>query len=198
MSTQNKETKFFCRVIAGKVTDFPVTRQVINNRNHPVEWYTPVVITEETSDGRKDIQYVSFEIKPTHVVAVTKWRPYNIDEVFVLFKNADGTLKTISEIKSEDTKFALSVIANHFEGKVDELGRQRGYDSINNALSRYMNSSNDVFRNEVRFIQQALDNTWSGLLSFMARVQSGELPLPRNVNDVQSHVPVITWDDYNA
>lgn len=192
---QSNEMKTYCRVLAGKVTEYPVSLSTIERRGHPVSWYRPTVLIEVKPEGRNDVQYTEYTVGDSVVTVTRKYRSFTAEEVFVLFKQPDGSVKQIEEINPEDMSFACRLITDYFESKIDALGKARGYDSINNVLSRYMNSSIQTYKAEAEFIQRAIDTTWAQLEQYMMDLQTKQLPLPANMAQVEAAVRVPNWGE---
>lgn len=185
--------KIYCRVDNGKVIEYPVTEAVILKRRHPIDWYTPTILTHVPATGRTDIQTFDYVITNGVVLVNVGWRGYTLTELLTTFKAPNGLPKHIGEISQEDQAYAQSLISDLFESRVADLAAEHGYRNMDTAIGRYSNSSNATFKKEAEFIQMALDSTWADLIKYFTELQKTTIPVPLVIADIEKHVRSFNW-----
>lgn len=185
----------YCRVDNGRVIEYPVTKEVIEKRNHPLSWYLPTTLQVEQTLDRADIQDVVYDIQVGVVAITVKHRPYSLEELLASFNTPGGTPKQVSTIKAEDIAFAVTLVGDYFENLLQQMVQAHGYSSIDTVIGRYSNSNNSTFRKEAEFVQRCLDETWEDLLAFFKNVKDGKVVVPVNISDIEKAVRPHTWPE---
>lgn len=83
-------------------------------------------------------------------------------------------------------------IVNKVQERLDEFARTRNYDNILSAAT-YATSKVAKFAAEGQYAVEARDNTWAALYELMAEIESGIRPMPSSLDDIEVHLPTLTW-----
>ncbi len=185
------------KIEAGKVIEFPVTVPIIEARGHTVYQYSPVCF-EAAPSYHAPTEKLAQTLKVVNNVIHVSYmkQPKALEEILNSFRISPVQRKLIQEIDGTTQRVIQTLIEHMVENQINRLGAQRGYSTINNALSRYTNSSVDTFKKEAAFIQAALDAAWTNLIAYMQDVQSGQRPVPVTVAEVEAVLAIPTWADF--
>lgn len=77
--------------------------------------------------------------------------------------------------------------------RLNQFALSRGYNTIEKLIA-FKYSNNPTFANEaIRGILMQ-DLAWDAYIAYIAKLDSGELPIPRNVREVIKQIPAFTWE----
>ena len=80
------------------------------------------------------------------------------------------------------------------QARLDNFAKTRNYDDILSACT-YATSAIPQFALEGKYAVDARDATWSALYTILALVESGTAPMPTGYEDIEPHLPALTWPD---
>lgn len=191
------EKKEYAKVINGMVVEYPVSMDTIEQRKEPKTWYLPVI--KDTAPSIKNIYQkvdLVFSVNQGYVKISYVVTAIPLELVLASFKVTEPgkDRKSISEIDLKQIKEVTTMISNHYEAKIEALVKERGYDSPNNLLGRYLFSSNEQYKAEATYIQKLLDDVWNALEIYFSSVQTEVLPVPVSISEIDVFVPSISWD----
>lgn len=83
---------------------------------------------------------------------------------------------TVNETKIRQSSF--SAIEKAIQRKMDEVAKERGYDSLLSACSYASAPDGDVFKDEGMAFVAWRSATWQLAIQTQARVTAGEIPMP--------------------
>lgn len=196
----------FARLDAeGVVLEYPVFALHIRNRAQPFDWYTQVEF-----DPKPEVPQF-FSLCETITVSRSLTGVFHVKASYTLkadsLASVLNTLRKPSEIpgtiSDEPLDFAdvppatvlrVSELATALaQSKLDGLAQTRNYDSINSAAS-YKGSKVARFGAEGQRAFDLRDDTYQALYTYIGKVQSGELPVPLTVEEIEANLPAMTWD----
>lgn len=182
--------KKYAMVIDNVFTEYPVTEDLILQRGHPLAWYKPVVdVHVEAAAGvRQDVEEARLVVEGSVVTRYLTWRAYTLEELLRRFVNDGGEVVSIADIPMADIEYAKQLVSDHFEDKLEMRAKALGYQSLNNLLGRYSNSSIPSFKAEAQVFQTKLDAVWAELLTYFGKLSTGELPVPTTVAEIEAEV----------
>jgi len=185
------------KIEAGKVIEFPVTVPIIEARGHTVFQYSPAVF-EAAPSYHAPTETLTQTLKVVNNVIHVSYmkQPKALEEILNSFRVSPVQRKLIQEIDASTQRVVEALVERYVENQINRLGAQRGYSTINNALSRYTNSSVQTFKKEAAFIQAALDTAWTNLIAFMQDVKSGHRPVPVSMAEIEAVLAIPTWADF--
>lgn len=201
MATNQKESDIdvFARVLDDKIIEFPVLRSHIVARGHPITMYVPVVDSPvEIPDFHYDIESPFYEngvVRINHEIL-----PYSLQDMLsqIYAASFGADMLTSVPVYAKDVRagtldYVISLVDALYEAKLDAFAKERGYNSLNNLLSRYSNSSNSSFKADAEHAQSVLDSTWEKLAALLETVSSGASPVPRSVSEIEAYVGELLW-----
>lgn len=194
----------YARVRDGKVTEYPVTRVIIENRKHPLNWYLPVqtgvppLVDTRFYQVAFDFEVGTSLVKINYVVV-----PLELETVLqslIIGQHEGGGIESLSYSDLTEAQIAKlkRMVADYAEGQVAKLAQERGYDNLDTLLGRYRNSTNPVFAAEALFIQTALDNAWTNLQVYFEEIKQGTKPLPILLREIDQVIQLPTWESMTA
>jgi len=190
----------FARVENGQIVEYPVYRLHIENRSHPVEWYTPVVEVNKPEVPEFHYLTPTLTLKDGVVNVTYSVKAFDLSQLLARVNSSVMDLPGKSEvfISQIDPKLAdriVNLTTNYAEGKLEAFIATRGYDSLNNLLSRYKDSSVAKFKLEANHVQGLLDALWSRLLAYYGEINTGVKPIPMSLSEIDAVIGEFTWGD---
>lgn len=189
--------ELYAYVVDGKILGFPVLPLHIENRGHPVSMYVPVVngiVVQE-----KDFHYVNSKPRydPDKNVVVLDQELVEMSAQAILNKLYEGKEASehlfIQHVHPSSIPLVFSQISKIAQKRLDEFANQKNYDDIF-SLVGYSSSTIPRFQADAQKGIEARDNTWMPLIAFMETLVSGGTHVPRDVNEIISLIPALTWD----
>lgn len=77
--------------------------------------------------------------------------------------------------------------------KLDDFAKERGYDDIKSAVG-YAASTIPSFRAEAEICIRKRDEMWSALYAVLEKVQSNQIPIPKDFTEIEQYLPVLEWN----
>ena len=78
------------------------------------------------------------------------------------------------------------------QARLDSFARQRGYDDILSACT-YATSTITKFKNEGQTCVNLRDATWEAAYNILGAVQTGAIPMPSSIADIEADLPTLAW-----
>lgn len=95
--------------------------------------------------------------------------------------------------KSTIANIIKDEIVTHTQESLDLFAKTRNYDGIL-SLCTYATSPNPKFAAEGQKGVELRDATWTKLYQILEEVQNGTRPMPSSYQDVESELPMLTWE----
>ena len=76
--------------------------------------------------------------------------------------------------------------------RLDYFARERNYDGILSACT-YVSSTVPKFKSEGQACVNLRDATWAAAYDILAKVQSGQRPMPTSIADIEADLPAAVW-----
>lgn len=77
--------------------------------------------------------------------------------------------------------------------KLDDFAKERGYDDIKSAVG-YAASTIPSFKAEAEICIRKRDEMWSALYAVLEKVQSNQIPIPKDFTEIEQYLPVLEWN----
>lgn len=77
--------------------------------------------------------------------------------------------------------------------RLDDFAKERGYDDIKSAVG-YVASTIPSFRAEAEICIRKRDEMWSALYAVLEKVQSNQIPIPKDFTEIEQYLPVLEWN----
>lgn len=87
-----------------------------------------------------------------------------------------------------------NIIVSRIKNDLETLARNRGYDSLLEAVS-YASSTNEVYKAEALHCIQLRDQVWTILEDYLNRVDLAQEPQPISHAQVMALLPAIAWPE---
>lgn len=194
------DQELYARVRDGEVIEFPVLKQHIENRAHPMEWY---VLCKQ--DKVPDISKYEYLVQKPEVVGrdvVVRYTVHELD-LFGLYNfvyperrllTDEVELKDISEVEPALVRKISEKIDQHIQKRLEEFAAERGYGSLVSACS-YANSTIEKFANEGRRCVELRDQCWAALYQKLDDITSGREKVPATPQEIMAVIPALTWEE---
>lgn len=196
----------FARVIDGQIVEYPVYRLHIQNRAHPVEWYTPVVESPKPplppySNYKQSLSIVggtvvvSFSVVPQSLNEVLRNLAVQSDEVNELGLPTQSLQPPlISDVPPDTIAKVYDMVGDYAMDRLTSWAKTRKYGSFTN-LTNYRDSAIPKFKAEALRGIELRDQIWSILIDYFTKVTAGELPVPISSTEIDALVPTLLWPD---
>lgn len=192
----------FARIEDGRVVQYPMTYDDINERNTPNDVYyqcffsdddTPLTpaLSEHIIEKLTIIGTSVYVSKTLVKKTITDMFSYLHDTAAVI--NDEGVVSIDRSKVSTDVYLAFEdAIKAEVQKKLDDFAREKGYDDLRSA-STYTNSIIEVYRTESIRACELRDLTWYTLYVYFNDVITGVRDLPVSWNDIAQNLPELTW-----
>jgi len=196
----------YARVVNNEIVEYPVYELHIKNRAHPKEWYSLVV--HETKPKLGDYQYLGQYIDLVNGVPTIRYKVIDMDLMMAIMRlNPPNFLipdqdnqpeqtevnTTIKEIKDKKLfNHFTKLLAEHAQSRLDYFAKQKGYNDML-TLTSYMSSTSEEFVNDAKYGIKLRDEVWIAIYSYITKLTALELPLPKNLNDINAIMPLLIW-----
>lgn len=197
MSVQS-DTDLFARVQNGAIIEVPVYRIHIRNRAHPMSWYVPVVAANQVNVPAFHREAVSYVLTGDVVTATYSAVPLTLQEllnqIYLTQDLVPGTTTGIffSQVDPELAQHVWKLASEYAEAKLIQFVSTKNYTSLDSVF-RYRNSTVEAFRQDAERVQFLLDSLWTSLVSYYEQIVADAVPVPRTVEEIDSHIPAFTW-----
>ena len=88
--------------------------------------------------------------------------------------------------------------SDYLTSKLVEFAATRGYGTANvdafTSLMTYVDSIIEKFKNEAIRGKNLRDQAWANMLGYFAKVQTGEVPVPTTIEEIDALIPELTWE----
>lgn len=190
--------KIFARIKDGKIVEYPVYELHIRNRKHPENLYVecvfdtkPVVpefhyLTENKLIENNKV-YVSYKVLPVPLEGLLKKlspTPQPGQQPISL---------AITDVKPEFVERVIVLAKEHVQSLLDKFAAQKGFDGMSSLVS-YKDSTIPEWASQATIGIAKRDATWSGLYTYLNKVNTGVEPLPTTVEDIIQELPALTWE----
>lgn len=95
--------------------------------------------------------------------------------------------------KEQEYKRLTSEIVSATQSRLDNWAKTRNYDGIL-SLCTYATSTVTKFSAEGQAGVNARDATWAKMYQILDEINQGLRPVPSSYQDIESELPVLTWD----
>ena len=95
-------------------------------------------------------------------------------------------------VDAETVEQAQARITQQVQKRLDDFAKTRNYDNCLSACS-YVASTNDKFKNEALYCIESRDQTWLTCAEIINDALAGNRPMPDDISDFESELPVLTW-----
>lgn len=202
--SQIVDDKVYARLEDGELKEYPVLGLHIKNRGQPVDWYVEVqfadkpevppfhnleeIVTPSRDLGGKLRVNVTYRVTPTSLQDIlnTLRQPGSIPGM-----PGDQPLP-ISEIPIATVQRVAYLATVLAQEKLDAFAATENYDGLLSAVS-YRGSSVAKFDAEGHRAFALRDQMWLSLYDYLGKVQSGQVPVPLTVAEIEAQFPALTW-----
>lgn len=187
------------RLENGVLVEFPVYYFHIQNRAHPVEWYTPAIVepaepappyhaNQEKVEVRDGKIYVTYEAVPLTLEQLLQSIyadviPAEGQEPAVYYQDVDPALAAR----------VYTLAGNYTMEKLNAFVQTRNYDSMLSLVS-YKDSQIPQFAAEAARGLALRDQIWAAQMTFFQNMVAGTAPVPRSILEIDAMMPELTWD----
>lgn len=190
--------KVFARIKDGKIVEYPVYEAHIKNRAHPYSLYVECVFATKPTVPEfhylvedKAIQdnkvYVSYRVLPVPLPSLLKQlKP-------VSQPGQQPALLSINDIKPEFVQRIITLTKDYVQSLLDKFAAEKGFTDMVSLVS-YKNSTNPEWASQATIGIAKRDATWSGLYTYLNKVNTGVEPLPTAIEDIIQELPALTWE----
>lgn len=195
----NTINEIYARVVNGQVAEYPVLPVHIKNRAHPAEWYTKVIF--QPKPVLEAFQYLTeaLTVVEGKVYCAYVAKGYTLAETLRFINTNPDQTKSDPDyvVQIEDVPPASIAKVNELarayaQTKLDEFAATRGYDGILSVCS-YATDPLEEHRLEGQRAVELRSAYWVTIGTYMAKVLSKELPVPKTVAEIMVHLPELTW-----
>lgn len=202
----SQDLELYARVINGEVTEFPVYRIHIANREHPLYWYTLAKEDIKPEINKYQVLEQKYEVLPTHVRVYYEVRNKTLEELIKSTKeygytNSEGayTPPSIADVPPELINLCYNATSDYITNILNDFAAQKGYGTKQvdpfTSLMTYLDSKVDQFKREAEKGRDYRDQIWAHMLSYYDGVLKGTRPVPSDVQEVIGEIPLLKWDD---
>lgn len=186
----------YCRIVDGKIVEYPVFPVHIANRNHPVEMYTLVFFEEKPSVSRFQeaqekirlvagkypvVEYVVNDLSFEQIVSQLKAEAAGEDGLIDVAKLDIPTIQHISDLCDE-----------RMGQELDNFVSTRRYKNVD-SMAKYYDSTVDAFRVESLHVRQLCEQVYAALISYLELVLAKQEPFPETWSAIMAKVPELKW-----
>jgi len=111
---------------------------------------------------------------------------------FEIKSDSEGYPVLIAEVDTPTE--IIEGIVKQIQLKLDAFARTRNYDSILSACT-YATSNIPKFSTEGQYCVDARDSMWSAAYSVLADVNTGVIPIPESISDIEHLLPQLSWPE---
>lgn len=193
----------FARVSGGEVIEFPITMEMIKNRNAPLSMFYQVVYTNdpEVSIHQKYSLEFKVENRQVHVTIVVV--DFTLDELLKKLASDANYLypsagrPKFENVPMESIQKVSELIEQEALKRLNALAESRRYSSIDSAPA-FKDSHIEKFKAEAGRMIFLRSQVFSDLERYEQKIFTTELPIPLSSDEVFSHLEEISWGDTPA
>lgn len=186
----------YAAVLNGRITEFPVTLEVIKSRGHSPYNYVPVRFENKPEGYDTETMYVtrSLELKEREVVVKWTLSPMSFSVFLATLKQTSGAAKDGQAI-TESQYAALQRYGEvRLRARLDMLAQAHGYESFESCLNRFSNSTVPEYKAEAAFLQLAYDTGWQDLVAFIQKLKTNQAVVPVTPEAFDQALPILAWN----
>lgn len=193
-------SKLFARVHNGRVIEMNVSEEDIRLSGNSPSDYLPIY---KTTPPKKIPSYHTLKeeavVYKDHVRINYEIVPLNLNSLLLRIWYVDGNIREPRQnviINTLDPKLIKALVSsanNYIQEQLDNFARQRGYEDIRSA-STYYDSVVEQYAAEGKKAKDKRDLTWFTFYQYYNDVLNGVKPIPKNVDEIMSNCPPLTWD----
>ena len=192
----------FARIEDGRVVQYPMTYDDINERNTPNDLYYQCFFSDDDAPLTPSLsEYITekLTIIGTSVYVSKILVKKTITDMFTYLHdiaavtNEEGVVSIDRAKVSADVYLAFEdAVKTEVQKTLDNFARQKGYDDLRSVCT-YTNSSIEIYRTEGIRASELRDLTWYTLYVYFNDVITGVRDLPVSWNDIAQNLPELTW-----
>jgi hypothetical protein len=205
--------QIYARVEDGVIKEHYVTKEIINNRSHPMELsethkYVPIVrgvvpqvewdeVLEEEYVFLGSVVTVNYKVVKASIQSQLNYIFSTFGEDVIEDGEVVGRTLNIANVDPEVASRFTFNLGNHAMDKLEAFCKRRdldrNYDGIVSCLS-YKSGVNTMFAADAAKVEAYRDEIWSILLAKQTEIMSGTLPLPSSESEIDAWLPEFSWD----
>jgi len=192
----------FARIEEGRVVQYPMTYNDINERNTPNDVYYQCFFSDDDTPlipslSERVIEKLTIIGESVYVSKTLTKK--SIQEMFAYLHEIAAVTDEEGVVSIDRSKVSTDVylafedaIKAEVQKKLDDFVREKGYDDLRSVCT-YTNSSIEVYRTEGIRATELRDLTWYTLYVYFNDVVTGVRDLPVSWNDIAQNLPELTW-----
>lgn len=192
----------FARIEEGRVVQYPMTYNDINERNTPNDVYYQCFFSDDDTPlipslSERVIEKLTIIGESVYVSKTLTKK--SIQEMFTYLHEIAAVTDEEGVVSIDRSKVSTDVylafedaIKAEVQKKLDDFAREKGYDDLRSACM-YTNSNIEVYRTEGIRASELRDLTWYTLYVYFNDVITGVRDLPVSWNDIAQNLPELTW-----
>lgn len=196
--------KVYARVVDGVIAEYPVMLIHIENRGHPMDWYTQVEYPDQPVVPdyywlQESLAVVISLQGVIRVVATYTIVPFTLDQILNTLRAPgdipgmpSNTPMAIADIPLATINRVSVLAADYAQGLLDAFANTKNYENIGSAAS-YKDSTFAAFGAEGAKAFQLRDATWIALYNYLGQVQTNAVAVPIMVSEIDAILPVLSW-----
>ena len=190
----------FARVSGGVILEFPVTQEMIRNRNAPLNMFARVQYTNNPDVGPYQKHRTEVRVEAKVVYATVVVEDLSLDELLTkLLNDAHAVDRTVNRavlqnVPVEAIYKVSSLTEREAMVRLNALAKSRRYDGIDSAPA-FKDSHIEKFRLEAERMIFLRSQVFADLETYEQKVISGNLPVPLSTEEIFSHLEKIEWGD---
>lgn len=188
----------FARVAGSQVLEFPVTSEMIRNRNAPLSMFAQVVWENNPDVGEFQKHRVDLRVHNKQVFATVVVEEMNLNELLLkIQKDAQRRdplvdREVITNIPMATIVQVSKLTEQEALRRLNALARERRYETIDSASS-FKFSHVEKYQQEAERMIFLRSQVFSDLETYEGKVITQQLPVPLNADEIFSHLEPITW-----
>jgi len=201
--------EIYARLKDGNVVEYPVFKLHINNRAHPVSWYTRCIFDEKpvkkpfysyieklkvVTDQDTNISkvYVSYIEVPLSLNELLRIANRNTTALMQM-PGEEETAVSIADIPQDLLYRILFLADQYIQDKLDEFAATRQYKDVT-SLCSYKDSTRPSYASDAARGIVVRDKTWIATEVYMGSVLTGVTPVPKSTADIDAILTDLTWE----
>ena len=193
----------YCRILDGKIVEYPVYLIHIQNRAHPVELYTPVThanapvlpefgyYTKSIALTENGTPLVTYEVKNKTLNMVLR-DTYQNRQGTALLPGTEAQGVFIKDIPDAVVQFIYRSAENLAQSYLDKWATERGYKDLDRLVG-YATSKTPERAAEAQRGVDNRDQVWDTLFDYWYKISNNQIALPRSEEEIVALFPKLTW-----
>lgn len=190
----------FARLSGVSVLEFPVTSEMIRNRNAPLSMFAQVVWENDPDVGPYQKHTVALRVHNKQVFATVVVEDMNLDELLVKIlsdakeRDYEITRELISNVPMQTVMQVSKLTEQETLRRLNALAQQRRYETIDSASS-FKFSHIEKYQKEAERMIFLRSQVFADLESYEVQVVTDQLPVPLTADEIFSHLTPINWGE---